>query len=271
VGVDEHTITLGQTPVFYRRASWSGVPVLYLHGFPTSSDDWEPFLQRTGGIAVDLPGFGRTGKAGNLDYSLGGQADFLERFLAELGVHQLKLVVHDWGAGAGLVFAQRHPEQVSRMVLLNALPLLDGFHWPRLARILRRPLLGELVMGATTRRMLARTLRRGCANPHAWSPEALAAVWEQFDQGTQRAILRLLRSVDEQRLAAAGADLPSIAVPALVVWGEEDPWLAPSYADAYARRLTQAELQRTPGAGHWPWLDQPTVVDRVSEFVQASR
>ena len=269
MGVHEHTITLDQVPVFYRHASFTGVPSLYLHGVPTSSDDWEPFLRRTGGIAPDLPGFGRTGKGGHLEYSLEAHADFVERFLAELGVRQVKLVVHDWGAGAGLVFAQRHPEQVTRMVLLNALPLLDGFQWHRLGRILRRPLVGELVMGSISRRVLERTLRHGCVKPEAWSEDALAAVWEHFDHGTQRATLRLYRSVDERCLAAAGADLASLAAPALVVWGEDDPWLHPSYADAYIARISQAQLQRTPRAGHWPWLDQPAVVDRVIEFLTA--
>ena len=73
VRVDEHTINLDESPVFYRRATEApGVPALYLHGIPTSSDDWVEFLARTGGIAPDLIGFGRSGKGGHLDYSVDG-------------------------------------------------------------------------------------------------------------------------------------------------------------------------------------------------------
>jgi pimeloyl-ACP methyl ester carboxylesterase len=270
VGVEEHTISLDQTPVFYRDAGSLDIPALYLHGIPTSSDDWIPFLKRTGGIAPDLPGFGRTGKPGYLDYSLEGHANFLERFLAELNIEQVRMVVHDWGAGGGLVFAQRHPERIKSLVLLNALPLLAGFTWFRLARILRRPLVGELVMGATSKRVLSRTLRSGCVTPQAWSTAALAAVWDQFDQGTQRAVLRLHRSTDEGRLAAAGESLPSLTAPALVLWGEADPWLEARYADVYAGSLGNAQLHRISRAGHWPWLDEPTVIDRVAAFLQAS-
>ena len=43
----------------------------------------------------------------------------------------MKLVAHDWGAALALMFAQRHPDRVERLVLFNALPLLDGFSWPR--------------------------------------------------------------------------------------------------------------------------------------------
>ena len=45
VRVDEHTIYLDESPVFYRRsAEVPDVPALYLHGIPTSSDDWVEFL-----------------------------------------------------------------------------------------------------------------------------------------------------------------------------------------------------------------------------------
>jgi pimeloyl-ACP methyl ester carboxylesterase len=264
VRVEEHTIDLAGAPVFYRTAPYSDVPTLYLHGVPTSSDDWTGFLERTGGIAPDLPGFGRTTKAGHLDYTLEGHADFLEHLLAELEVDEVALVAHDWGAGAGLTFAQRHPDRITALVLCNALPLLSGWRWPHVAQWLRVPGVGELMMGATTRRVLARTLRRA----DTWSDAAIASVWEQFDQGTQRATLRLIRSLDERGLAAAGGELATLDMPALVIWGERDPWLAPAFADAYGARLPNAEVTKLAG-GHWPWLDDPSVVERVVAFLHA--
>jgi pimeloyl-ACP methyl ester carboxylesterase len=268
VGVDEHTITLDDAPVFYRSAASAGAPVLYLHGIPTSSDDWTPFLERTGGIAPDLPGFGRSAKGGHLDYSLSGHADFLERFLAAVGIEQVSLVVHDWGAGGGLVFAQRHPQRVRRLVLCDALPLMNGFTWPRLARAWRRPVIGELVMGSTPKWLLARWLRSGSVREDAWPTARIDAVWAQFDQGTQRAILRLHRSAD---LAGAGAELHTLAPPTLIVWGELDPWFPAGLADAYAARLPNATVDRIAGAGHWPWLDQPETLERIVAFLQERR
>jgi len=253
--------------VFCRSATWTGTAVIYLHGAPCSSDAWLAFLERTGGVAPDLPGFGRSSKASHLDYSLSGQAEFLEQLLAELALEEVVLVAHDWGAGAALVFAQRHPARVQRLVLCNAVPLLDGWRWHRLARLLRAPALGELLMGATTRSLLARHLRRGSVRVSAWPDSAVDAVWEQFDHGTQRAILRLLRDGDEQRLATAGASLQTLRMPALVLWGERDPWLSSELADAYGARLAHADVWRISDAGHWPWLDEPGVLDRIAEFV----
>jgi pimeloyl-ACP methyl ester carboxylesterase len=262
VRVDEHTINLDESPVFYRTAETPGLPVLYLHGIPTSSDDWVEFLARTGGIAPDLIGFGRSGKGGHLDYTLAGLTGFVERFLAEVHVNAVRLVAHDWGAAVGLTLAHRHPERVERLVVLNAPPLFDGVAWPRLVKLWRAPLIGEGLMGSTTRGMLARALRHGSVSPEAWTDERIESVWHQFDQGTQRAILRLVRSPTTE-LAA-----PMSQTHALIVWGDGDPWYPPALADAYAAHLRGAKLDRLSDAGHWPWLDRSDLVERVANFLE---
>jgi pimeloyl-ACP methyl ester carboxylesterase len=254
VRVDEHTIELAGSPVFYRS---TGRPdTLFLHGVPTSSDIWLPFLDRSGGIAPDLIGFGRTGKGGHLDYTIEGHADFIQALLDHLGIDRVGLVMHGWGAAGGLALAQRDPGRINRLVLINAVPLLAEFRLPRFARAWRTPLLGELVMGATTKWLFKRTLRRG----GDWSDEDLNAVWEQFDQGTQRAILRLHRSL--HTMSVANLDIDS-----LVLWGEDDPWLAPEVGETYAASLPSASLERIPNARHWPWLDQPSVIERAASFL----
>jgi pimeloyl-ACP methyl ester carboxylesterase len=266
VGVDEHTIEVAGASVFYRRSPGGDPEVLYLHSIPTSSDDWTELLGLTGGVAPDLPGFGRSSKAGNLDYALSAYVAFVENFLDALEIERVILVGHGWGAAIGLIFAQRSPERVDRLAIIDAIPLLEGFAWPGIVRWWRRPVIGELVMGSVNRWLLARALRSGSASPQAWSEPRIHAVWAQFDQGTQRAILRLHRSVDERALARAGESLETLEQPALVVWGEQDPWLAPAFADAYGRRLPAAIVEHVPGAGHWPWLDKPELIARLTRF-----
>jgi pimeloyl-ACP methyl ester carboxylesterase len=263
VRVDEHTIYLDESPVFYRSAGeQSGTPPLYLHGIPTSSDDWVDFLARTGGYAPDLIGFGRSGKGGHLDYSLPGLTGFLERFLAEVHVDKINVVAHDWGVAVGLTLAARHPERIERLVLMNAPPLFGGFNWPRFMRWWRTPWVGEGLMGSTTRGMLARTLRHESVNPTAWSDERIAKVWDQFDQGTQRAILRLVRSTNGE------PPTPAPAPPTLIIWGDRDPWYPAALAGAYAARLPGATVERLSDAGHWPWLDRNDLVERVATFLE---
>jgi pimeloyl-ACP methyl ester carboxylesterase len=266
VAVAEHTEEIDGQPIFWRSAPGAEPPVVYLHGVPDSSETWLPFLERTGGVAPDLPGFGRSAKRGDFDNSIPGYDRWLEGFLDHAGLDRFRLVVHDWG-GVGLALAQRQPERVARLVVADAVPFLPGYRWHWIARIWRRPGLGELAMGLSTRWGLARLSRQATPRPGGLPREFLDSVWSHFDQGTQRAILRLYRSAPEDVLAAAGRDLGRIAAPALVVWGERDPYLDPGLADAYAAALGDARTLRVPDAGHWPWLDVPELVDQICDFV----
>jgi pimeloyl-ACP methyl ester carboxylesterase len=266
--VSEHRDEIDGLPVFWRSApapQGAAVP-LYLHGVPSNSDDWLGFLARGGGIAPDLPGFGRTGKPGSLRYTIAEYDSFLERFLDHVGVERVSLLVHDWGA-VGLAFAQRLPERVERLTVVNAVPLLPGYRWHRTARIWRTPVLGELAMGATTRFALRLLTRESNATPGPMPDEFLDSVLDHFDQGTQRAILRLYRSSPPDVLARSGERLAGLRMPALVAWGTQDPYIPPRFARAYAEALGGAELLELPDAGHWPWLDRPDLVERLVDFL----
>ncbi|TMM04928.1 MAG: alpha/beta hydrolase [Actinobacteria bacterium] len=257
----EHRDEIDGEPVFWRSeeagANAGGASVLYVHGVPDTSDQWEPFLLRTGGVAVDLPGFGRTTKRGDFDFSIEGYGRWLDRFAEHVGLDRFRLVVHDWGALA-LSWAARRAASVERLAIIDAVPLLPGYRWHRLARVWRRRGLGELAMGLTTRWAARRMV----------PPQVVELAWPHFDQGTQRAILRLYRSADPEALAAAGARLGELTAPALVVWGEDDPYVPARFADAYAEALGgEARVLRAPGAGHWAWYDRPDLVTTVAEFV----
>jgi pimeloyl-ACP methyl ester carboxylesterase len=238
--------------VHWRREGTA--PILYVHGVPTASWEWQPFLERTGGIAPDLPGFGSSGKPGDFDYSIGGYDRFLERFAETAGLERFSLVVHDWGA-VGLAFAQRFPERIERLVVLSTVPLLPGYRWHRVARLWRTPLLGELAMGFTTRRLWRRSLPAPIAERS----------WEDFDHGTQRAIIRLYRSSPESVLAEAGAGLNRLRVPTLVLWPTAGPYIPVEFGQAYANALG-GTLEIVEG-GHWTWLDEPAIIEQVAAFL----
>jgi pimeloyl-ACP methyl ester carboxylesterase len=264
--VEEQTAQIAGGPVFWRSAVGSGSPVLYLHGVPDSSDLWPAYLARTGGLAPDLPGFGRSGKRADGDYTIDGYRAFLEAFLEHLGVERYRLVVHDWGA-VGLALAQRDPERLERLVMFNSVPLLPGYRWHRLARVWRTPVVGELAMGATTRWVLRQLSRGANVRPGSLPDDMIESIWATFDQGTQRAILRLYRSSPPEVLAAAGARLGELTAPALVLWGAQDPYIPTRFAHAYAERLPNARLGLVEAAGHWPWVDEPGLIGEACTFL----
>ena len=257
--------------MFYRSAPAedAAVPV-YLHGAPTSSDDWIPLLERTGGLAPDLLGFGRSAKGGHLEYSPESLADFVEDLLAELRVERVKLVAHGWGAAPAVWFAGRQTDRVERLVLFNPVPLLPGLSWPWWARLYATRGLGELAVGSTTRTMLGRWLLAGSTSGKLLSGARVGPVWEQFDQGTQRAVLRLQRSVDHERERSMAATLESLRLPVMIIWGDRDPWYHQTVLDSYQARLPEARVEHLPEAGHWPWLDDPTALDRVAHFLEVA-
>ena len=266
--VELHRAEVAGIPVVWRSAPPDGTPTLWLHGVPTSSRLWEPFLRGAGGIAPDLPGFGASAKRGDWDYTIAGYRVFLEAFLDHLDVGRFNLVVQDWGA-VGLALAQAAPQRVERLVVFNCVPFLPGYEWHWVARIWRRRGVGELAMGATPRWITRRILRHLRGTGTDVPDELVDQVWADFDQGTQRAILRLYRSADPDVLAAAGRDLGRIGATALVVWGERDLYIPARFGAAYAAALPNARLRSVPDAGHWPWLDKPGLVEEVCAFVAA--
>ena len=69
-------------------------------------------------------------------------------------------------------------------------------------------------------------------------------------------------------LARAGERLGEVRCPALVLWPTRDPYIGAEFGQAYADALGgPAELEMVD-AGHWPWLDRPELVERVTSFVR---
>jgi pimeloyl-ACP methyl ester carboxylesterase len=267
--VEEGELRIDGVRAFYRRVPGEGTPTVYCHGNPTHGEEWLPLLERGGpSIAIDMPGWGRSDRPdpARFDYSMYGLSAFLERCLEELGVERRKLVVHDWGALA-LIGAQRRPDLVERLVVINAVPLLPGYRWHWVARIWRRRPFGEFANATSTRRSMALTMRQATGDRGPMPPAFVDMIWDRWDKGTRDATLALYRHADPDRLALAGRDLSKLTCPSLVIWGERDPYLPVRFAEAYAAVLPAAELEIVPAVGHWPLIDDARLVDRIHRFV----
>jgi pimeloyl-ACP methyl ester carboxylesterase len=238
------------------RLEAGSAPVLYVHGVPTAGWEWRAFLERSGGVAPDLPGFGQSAKPGGFDYSIAGYGRFLESFVDALGLERFSLVIHDWGA-VGLELAQRRPERVERLVMLASVPFLAGYRWHRVARGWRTPLVGELMMGFSSRYAFRRSLPREIAD----------RAYDSFDHGTQRAILKLYRSAPPELLERSGRELGRLRCPALVLWPTRDAYIGAEFGQAYADALGgPVELEHVE-AGHWSWLERPELIERTAAFL----
>jgi pimeloyl-ACP methyl ester carboxylesterase len=269
--IETGTVMVDGVSTFFRRVPGDGPPAVFVHGNPTHSEDWLPFLERMRrpALAFDLPGWGRSARPSPaaFDYSMDGLGHFVGRFLQRLAVDDHSLVVHDWGSVA-LLPAQEEPARIRRLVIINAVPLLPGYRWHRTARIWRTRGLGELSARLWSRRLLDYGLRESRGDWSRHDPAFVDMIWDHFDRHTSAAVLRLYRSADPDRLAAAGRRLGAIRSPALVVWGGRDRYLPDRFGPAWVASLPNAELYELPKAGHWPWIDAPETVDRVVRFLQ---
>ena len=267
----EREILVDGVRVFARVREGDGVPTVFVHGHPTHSGDWLPFMERIEGpfLAPDLPGWGRSEAPprDRLDTSMDGLGRFFPRILDAAGVGDYKLVVHDWGV-VGLIGAQLEPDRVKRLVVMNVVPLVPGYRWHWVARYFwRRRVLGELINLTGTKAALRIVSREASATPGPLPDEFIDSTWELTPHGTWPHSLRLYRSAPSEALAAAGARLGEITCPALVLWGAGDPYLPVEFGRAMAERLPGAQLREADGAGHWPWIDRPELVGEVVEFL----
>jgi pimeloyl-ACP methyl ester carboxylesterase len=271
--IETGTVMVDGVSTFFRRVQGDGPPAVFVHGNPSHSEDWQPFLERIDGpaLAFDLPGWGRSERPSpaDFDYSMSGLAKFTTRFLQRMAVEDHSLVVHDWGAVA-LIGAQEEPDRVRRLVIMNAVTLLPGYRWHRTARVWRTRGLGELSNKVWSRRVLDFGLRESRGDWSRHDPDFIDMIWDHLDAGTFDAILRLYRSAPPDKLAAAGERLGVIEAPTLVVWGGRDRYLPARWGPAYAARLPNSQLLELPQAGHWPWIDDSGVVDQVINFLRTN-
>jgi pimeloyl-ACP methyl ester carboxylesterase/2-polyprenyl-6-methoxyphenol hydroxylase-like FAD-dependent oxidoreductase len=237
--------------------------VVFVHGNPGSSADWEPLLgvvgSRMRAVAWDAPGFGRAEGPAGFRQSVEAHAGFIAAALDALGIARAHLVLHDFGGPWGLRWAADHPERFASAVLLGTGALPD-YRWHALARVWRAPVLGELFMATTTRSGFRTLLRRGQRTP---LPRAFVdRMYDDFDRATRRAVLELYRSVPD--VGAAGRELARALAPldrpALVLWGADDPYLRVEHAERQRAGFPRAEVRVIAGAGHWFFVERPDEV-----------
>jgi pimeloyl-ACP methyl ester carboxylesterase len=97
--------------------------LVFIHGNPGFSRDWEDLMTRAGAfcrcVAPDMPGFGHSDKPESFDYTVDGYARHLGALLTQLNVRRAHLVLHDFGGPWGLAWALSAPSAVASLTLVN--------------------------------------------------------------------------------------------------------------------------------------------------------
>ena len=254
----------------YRESGPADGPVaLLVHGYPESSWMWAPLLDALAdagwrGVAPDLAGYGDSPPAPPGTWQR--HVESLERFVAELGLAPVALVVHDWGGLIGLRWACDHPGAARALVISDTGFFPDG-RWHGLADALRTPGTGEEFVDGMTREGFAAGLR---AMAMGMDDTAVDEYFKAFgDEPRRRGQLELYRSGEFAELAAYEGRLAALGVPALILWGSEDPFAPVAGAHRFAKELPGAELVVLDGVGHFVFDDAPRAAnDAVVKFLR---
>ncbi|WP_309484494.1 haloalkane dehalogenase [Streptomyces himalayensis] len=106
----------------YVEAGTGGVPVVFLHGNPTSSYLWRKVIPHVADqarcLAPDLIGMGDSGKP-DIGYRFDDHARYLDAWFDALGLEEVVIVGHDWGGALGMDWAVRHPGRVRGVALIE--------------------------------------------------------------------------------------------------------------------------------------------------------
>ena len=241
--------------------------VVFVHGNPGSSSDWTELLDATGEfarvVAVDMPGFGKSETPRDFDFEVPAYGEFLQGALCELGIERVHLVLHDFGGPFGLWWGLEHPEGWASVVLINV-GILPGYSWHTMAKRWRRPVIGELTQAWIPRSGWRRVMQK--SNPKGLPEWFVDKMYDDYDRGTRRAVLKLYRSTPDPAITSAevGTRSAELHRPALVVWGAKDPYLPIDYADRQREFFDVQDVVILPDSGHWPFQDDPAAVAQAT-------
>jgi len=226
-----------------------------LHGFGTSSFLWRsvaPVLAAEGhtAYAVDLLGYGESDRPFDADYTLGAQAECVDRALSSLRLSRVSLVGIDIGAAIAMLLVLLRPARATRLAMVNpvALDELPGGDVRAVQRGTAKFALrvGRGVLGAAP--LLTPVLQNSVADPRSMPDRLVARYLAPFvgSDGVSH-LLTLARSVRREDLEAL--DPGKIHVPTLIVWGEEDRWVDSGLGERLQAKIPGSTVVRLPGVG----------------------
>ena len=271
------TITsIGDHRVFVREhADDGGSPVLFLHGYPSSSYDWRHVLGPLGGHRLgvfDFLGFGLSDKPRDQLYSLAVQADIAEAVAGRLGSEPVTIVAHDMGSSVATELLARDLDgtlsfPVRSALLFNASLVREqaSLLWGQKLLLSRLgPLAARLTSGPGFRRKFGGIF----SEAHPLSAEEAADQWSLLTHNGGHRLLDRLIYYNRERVTPPTSERWHHALREwpgrlALAWADRDPICTEAVLQAVLRLRPAAELTRLPGLGHYPQLEDPETVGGV--------
>jgi pimeloyl-ACP methyl ester carboxylesterase len=258
------------------RYGHGGAPVLLVHGFGTCSFLWrnvapEIALANRTAFAVDLFGYGESDRPFDANFGIAAQADYLDRALTALRLAKATVVGVDLGAAVAIRLAASRPERVERMILINPIAF-DEVPADDVKQLQRNTgkyalRISRGVLGAAP--LLRDLLTQSVADPERMPDKLIARYLAPYvgREGLNH-LLTLARAIGRDDMDEV--ELTQLDQPTLIIWGDQDRFIAPKLADELAKAIPGSRVARLPGAGRLVPEDAPeTAATLILDFIGA--
>ena len=261
----------------------SGSPVLFVPGTGGTGPYWGALVRELPGcrcLMLDRPGWGLSSP---IDYTAGGYAhtaaDVLCAVLDALELERVAVVGASIGDVWALRLAARHPERVASVALVGGGPIVAEAGTPTIIRLIASPLgaiIVRLPANAGRLRGMLRQVGHGESLdagriPAEYIDWRLAFERETDSMRNERDMVRAIvsaRSGLRPGLPFEESELAAIEASTLMVYGTRDPVGSTEIWSRTLGLLPRGELRLIDGAGHMPWLDDPSgVAGHISRFL----
>jgi pimeloyl-ACP methyl ester carboxylesterase len=264
--------------VHYQDDGDTGLPLLVLlHGFGDSYTTWEGWVRDLKGrfhiISLDFPGHGLTRAPEWYQLGAEGLADFVDTFASRLALPKFAVAGNSMGGGVAWTLALRHPQRINALILVDAAGFPNATpsgKIPLAFKILQYRLGRALLRNIDNRPLIDEGLKTDVYDKSLITP-ALVNRWAEFQRAPGHRSILMSSNPRAFGLATAVA-LHDIAVPTLVLHGENDVLIEPLSARKFATAIPGAKLVLYQHVGHLPQIELPqrSAAD-VAEFLQAQR
>lgn len=242
-----------------------GTPLVWLHAFPLSADQWLPQLHQvpTGWrfIAPDLRGFRGPGDVAD-DIGLGPMtiddyaADVLE-FMAHVDALQATVGGLSMGGYVALAMARRAPTRVKGLVLSSTRAGADSQEG-RVGRDRMVDLVEREGPAGIAKQMVPKLLAPATLETQ---PDLAEVVGGLIEANSAMAIRAALLAMKDR--PNAGPTLGDLDCPVTIIHGADDQLIPVTEAEAMAAAIAGSRLTILPDAGHLPNLEAPVAFSRV--------
>jgi pimeloyl-ACP methyl ester carboxylesterase len=260
---DSHTQRVGELAIHYRDEGRRDGPVLLLlHGVASSLHTWDGWVETLAPhyriIRLDLPAHGLTGPDPERErYDIDYMVSVLQRFTQALGLDSFVLAGNSLGGYISWNYAVAHPEQVSKLILVDAAGYPQDM--PFIMSLASWPVIGDMSQWFMPRFIVGMNIRAAYGDADKVDDQLVQRYHDlTLRPGNRAGLTAVFRTMSEQSdNPNLGALVPSIQMPTLLMWGEQDDWVPLAVMQRFADDLPHAERIVYPGVGHMPMEEIP--------------